>query len=105
MNIPILNRDFTHPADGWYNIEAKGLHPNRNAKLVQVIDDEACASIVNRFNQEAAQPGWWRRLPTKAKAGVVLFGLFVLTAIIGPLVTPYDPSYQNPNPAASMNAA
>jgi hypothetical protein len=36
--------------------------------------------------------------------GVVLFGLFVLTAIIGPLVTPYDPSYQNPNPNASMNA-
>ncbi len=54
--------------------------------------------------QEAPQPGWWRRMPTKAKAGVVLFGLFVLTAIIGPLVTPYDPSYQNPNPNASMNA-
>ena len=53
---------------------------------------------------EATQPGWWRRLPTKAKVGVVLFGLFVLTAIIGPLVTPYDPSYQNPSPSASMNA-
>jgi peptide/nickel transport system permease protein len=53
---------------------------------------------------EAAQPGWWRRMPVKAKAGVVLFGFFVLTAIIGPLVTPYDPSYQNPNPGASMNA-
>jgi peptide/nickel transport system permease protein len=55
-------------------------------------------------NTEATQPGWWRRMPTKAKAGVVLFGLFVLTAIIGPLVTPYDPSYQNPSPGASMNA-
>jgi peptide/nickel transport system permease protein len=55
-------------------------------------------------NTEAARPGWWRRMPTKAKAGVVLFGLFVLTAIIGPLVTPYDPSYQNPSPGASMNA-
>ena len=54
--------------------------------------------------QEPVQPGWWRRMPTKAKAGVVLFGLFVLTAIIGPLVTPYDPSYQNPSPGASMNA-
>jgi hypothetical protein len=43
-------------------------------------------------------------MPTKAKVGVVLFGVFVLTAIIGPLVTPYDPSYQNPSPAASMNA-
>jgi peptide/nickel transport system permease protein len=54
--------------------------------------------------QEPAQPGWWRRMPAKAKAGVVLFGVFVLTAIIGPLVTPYDPGYQNPSPAASMNA-
>jgi peptide/nickel transport system permease protein len=54
--------------------------------------------------QEPAQPGWWRRMPGKAKAGVVLFGFFVLTAIIGPLVTPYDPGYQNPSPSASMNA-
>jgi peptide/nickel transport system permease protein len=54
--------------------------------------------------REAAQPGRWRRMPTKAKVGVVLFGFFVLTAIIGPLVTPYDPSYSNPSPAASMNA-
>ena len=46
--------------------------------------------------QEAAQPGWWRRMPTKAKAGVVLFGVFVLTAIIGPLVTPYDPVVPEP---------
>jgi peptide/nickel transport system permease protein len=61
-------------------------------------------SATTTVTQEAPQPGWWRRMPTKAKAGVVLFGLFVLTAIIGPLVTPYDPSYQNPNPNASMNA-
>jgi peptide/nickel transport system permease protein len=61
-------------------------------------------SATTTVTEEAAQPGWWRRMPTKAKAGVVLFGLFVLTAIIGPLVTPYDPSYQNPNPNASMNA-
>ena len=53
--------------------------------------------------QETAEPGRWRRMPTKAKVGAVLMGLFVLTAIIGPLVTPYDPSYQNPSPAASMN--
>ena len=52
----------------------------------------------------ARQLGRWRRLPLKAKAGAVLFGLFVLTAIIGPLVTPYDPSYQNPLPALSMHA-
>ena len=53
--------------------------------------------------QEAAEPGRWRRLPTKARVGVVLSAVFVLAAIIGPLVTPYDPSYQNPSPAASMN--
>jgi peptide/nickel transport system permease protein len=64
----------------------------------------AIGTELTAVTQEAAQPGWWRRLPTKAKAGVVLFGLFVLTAIIGPQVTPYDPSYQNPNPNASMNA-
>ena len=63
----------------------------------------AISTELTAVTQEAPQPGWWRRLPTKAKVGVVLFGLFVLTAIIGPLVTPYDPSYQNPSPAASMN--
>ena len=64
----------------------------------------AISTELTAVTQEAPQPGWWRRMPTKAKAGVVLFGLFVLTAIIGPLVTPYDPSYQNPSPGASLNA-
>jgi peptide/nickel transport system permease protein len=54
--------------------------------------------------QETAGPGWWRRIPTKAKVGVVLSAVFVLAAIVGPLITPYDPSYQNPSPSASMNA-
>jgi len=54
--------------------------------------------------REAAQPGRWRRMPTKAKVGAILLGFFVLVAIIGPLVTPYDPSYQNPSLSASMNA-
>ncbi len=52
----------------------------------------------------AHELGRWRRLPLKAKAGAVLLGLFVLTAIIGPLISPYDPSYQNPNPALSLQA-
>jgi peptide/nickel transport system permease protein len=46
----------------------------------------------------------WRRLPTKAKAGAILLGIFVLAAIIGPLVVPYDPSFQNPLPSLSMHA-
>ncbi|HEX3493313.1 MAG TPA: ABC transporter permease [Streptosporangiaceae bacterium] len=50
------------------------------------------------------QLGRWRRLPLKAKVGAILLGLFVLAAIIGPLVTPYDPGYQNPAPALSMHA-
>jgi hypothetical protein len=54
VNSPILNREFQHPADGWYQIEAKGQHPNRAAGVVQVIDDEAAQAIVNRFNADAA---------------------------------------------------
>ena len=49
---------FSHPADGWYHIEAQGEHPNRRAGIIQVIDAAACASIVNRFNAEAAAPGF-----------------------------------------------
>jgi len=54
--------------------------------------------------QEEARPGRWRRMPTKAKVGAALLGLFVLAAIVGPLVTPYDPSYQNPLPSLSLHA-
>ncbi len=53
---------------------------------------------------EDAVPGRWRRMPTKAKVGAVILGFFVVAAIIGPFVTPYDPSYQNPSPALSMAA-
>jgi peptide/nickel transport system permease protein len=45
---------------------------------------------------------FWRNLPLKAKFGAVLFGLFVLVAIIGPEVTPYNPSYANPDPNLLM---
>jgi ABC-type dipeptide/oligopeptide/nickel transport system permease subunit len=54
--------------------------------------------------QEDAQPGRWRRMPAKAKVGAILLGLFVLTAIIGPMVTPYDPSFQNPSLDLSLHA-
>jgi len=56
MKVKILNRNFDHPADGWYMIERAGEHPNARAKIVQIIDDKACQSIVNRFNQEADKP-------------------------------------------------
>ena len=54
--------------------------------------------------REDARPGRWRRMPTKAKVGAILLGLFVLAGIIGPLVAPYDPSFQNPSPALSLHA-
>jgi peptide/nickel transport system permease protein len=44
----------------------------------------------------------WRNLPLKAKLGALLFGVFVLAAIIGPMVAPYDPSYANPDPSLLM---
>jgi peptide/nickel transport system permease protein len=44
----------------------------------------------------------WRNLPLKAKIGAVLFGFFLLAAIIGPQVAPYDPSYGNPDPSLLM---
>ena len=53
---------------------------------------------------EEARPGRWRRMPTKAKVGAVLLGLFVLAGIIGPFVAPYDPSFQNPSPDLSLHA-
>jgi peptide/nickel transport system permease protein len=50
------------------------------------------------------QLGHWGRLPLKAKVGAILFGFFLLAAIIGPIVAPYDPGYQNPAPSLSMHA-
>jgi peptide/nickel transport system permease protein len=46
--------------------------------------------------------GRWRRMPTKAKGGTILLGVFVLIAVIGPLVTPYDPSYQSQSLSMSL---
>jgi len=43
----------------------------------------------------ASMANTWRNLPLKAKVGVFLFGFFVLAAIIGPIVEPYDPNFQN----------
>jgi hypothetical protein len=53
MAATVLKTDFQHPADGWYNIEAKGNHPTSDSTLTQVIDDRAVNSIVNRFNADA----------------------------------------------------
>jgi peptide/nickel transport system permease protein len=46
----------------------------------------------------------WRNLPLKAKVGVGLLGFFILAAIIGPEVQPYDPSLQTPLTMAAPSA-
>jgi peptide/nickel transport system permease protein len=54
-------------------------------------------------------PRWFARrggspkLGTKAWVGIVIIGIFVLIAIIGPFVAPYDPSYSNPLPSLSLH--
>ena len=55
-NTRILNREFQHPEDGWYQIEVLGEHRNAAAGVVQVIDAEGCAAITAAFNREAAEP-------------------------------------------------
>jgi peptide/nickel transport system permease protein len=39
----------------------------------------------------------WRTLSSKARLGAGMLGCFVLVAIIGPLIAPYDPSATNPD--------
>jgi peptide/nickel transport system permease protein len=39
----------------------------------------------------------------RAKAGAILLGAFILAAVIGPLLTPYDPSFQNASPSLSLH--
>jgi peptide/nickel transport system permease protein len=51
----------------------------------------------------AERPGRWKRMPAKARAGAIVLGVFALAGIIGPFVAPYNPSFQSPNPALSMN--
>ena len=61
QNPLILNRDssgvFRKPADGWYQIAPLGEFSHATG-ITQVIDSKAAELIVNRFNQEAAQPNF-----------------------------------------------
>jgi hypothetical protein len=53
MNTLLLNRDgFQMPADGWYQVAPLGEFAHAQAGLVQVVDAEACAAMVNRFEEE-----------------------------------------------------
>lgn len=51
------------------------------------------------------RPHWRRHLPFKAVLGLGLLGVFVLMAIIGPMVAPYDPSAIGPDVLAPPSAA
>lgn len=53
-NSLILNRDFTLPADGFYQIAPFGEFANATAGVVQVIDRAACDAMAARFAQDAA---------------------------------------------------
>jgi len=44
----------------------------------------------------------WRHTPGKAKAGAVILGLFILVAIIGPAIAPFDPSATTPGQALPL---
>jgi peptide/nickel transport system permease protein len=45
----------------------------------------------------------WRNLPLKAKTGAVLFAVFVLAGIFGPMAASYAPGFVSLNPALSLN--
>jgi hypothetical protein len=54
MNSLLSNRDgFVVPADGWYQVAPLGEFAHAQAGLIQVVDAEACAAMVNRFADEA----------------------------------------------------
>lgn len=46
--------------------------------------------------------GVLRSLPLKAKIGAVILGVFILVAIVGPWVAPYDPSATTPGQALPL---
>jgi peptide/nickel transport system permease protein len=50
----------------------------------------------------ARRPGWLRRVPGKAKVGAAILGLFVLIAVIGPTIAPFDPTATTPGQALPL---
>ena len=50
----------------------------------------------------ARKRGWLRRLPGKAKVGAVILAVFVLVAVIGPAIAPFDPTATTPGQALPL---
>jgi phage I-like protein len=49
---------FAMPDDGWYQISAVGEFPHNPTGLVQVIDRDSLAAIVQQFAEVAAKPNF-----------------------------------------------
>jgi peptide/nickel transport system permease protein len=56
-------------------------------------------------NVLSALAATWRRMPGTAKVGAIMLGVFILVAIIGPFLTPYNPTTTTPLSAASPSGA
>ena len=57
MNLPAHSM-FQMPEDGWFQLSATGSFPHATTGLVQVIDDDAIAAIVQKFTEEATKPNF-----------------------------------------------
>jgi hypothetical protein len=54
--IPLLSKDFTLPADGWYQLTPEGEFLHKPTGILQVVDTAACEAIVSDFTARAAAP-------------------------------------------------
>ena len=54
----MITQPFTLPDDGWFQISAIGDFPHATTGLVQVIDADAVATIVQKFTEESAKPNF-----------------------------------------------
>jgi phage I-like protein len=52
-NLPILNRDFKMPDDGWYHVAPLGEFPHPSSGLIQVVDAPSVTAMANRFATES----------------------------------------------------
>lgn len=56
--IPILNREFQLPADGWYQLAPIGEFPHQEAGVIQVVDREGVDRMVNAFRKDSKRKGF-----------------------------------------------
>jgi hypothetical protein len=54
--IPLLTKDFTLPADGFYHIAPEGEFLHQPTGILQVLDKAACEAIAADFTARAASP-------------------------------------------------